>query len=133
MKKLLPSLDELIDRLSVQIEHRHEGKKISGSEKQFLKEKWIGKEKRLLSEVKQLEINYVKHKNALRREETRVVTFCTGIDILGFQTFTTHLLRFENSYKDPKRFKKEGSDFNSVCTHSSQFDFIQNGFKTRLI
>lgn len=133
MKKSIPSLDELVDRLATQIENRHEGKIVGKKEKLFLAEKWKGKEADLLRTVKKLEIAFVQYQNELKRHETRIVTFATGVDVLGFPTFTSHLLRFENAYKDPKRYKKQGSDFSSWCVQSAQVDFIQNGFKTRVV
>jgi len=133
MKTKIPPIEELVNRLAKQIELRHEGKVISENEKLFLIEKWTGKESALLKNVKRMEQNYLANKNFEKRFETRVVTFQTSCGVLGFPTFTSHLLRFENSYKDPKRHKKQGSDFESKCIQSAQVDFIQNGFKTRVI
>lgn len=133
MKSKIPHLNELVNRLATQIENRHEGKTIGESEKLFLSEKWKGKESDLLRNVKRLEQEFISYQNSLKSHETRIVTFATGVDCLGFPTYTSHLLRFENSYKDPKRYKKQGSDFSSRCIQSAQVDFIQNGFKTRVI
>lgn len=133
MKSKIPHLDELVNRLAKQIENRHEGKTIGESEKLFLAEKWKGKEADLLRKVKKMEQEFISYQNSLKRHETRTVTFQTGVDVLGFPTFTSHLLRFENKFKDPKRYKKQGSDFSSRCIQSAQVDFIQNGFKTRVI
>jgi len=133
MKTKIPPIDELVNRLANQIEFRHEGKTVSENEKLFLIEKWTGKESALLKNVKKMEQNHLANKNFEKRFETRVVTFATGVDCLGFPTFTSHLLRFENSYKDPKRYKKQGSDFESKIIQSAQVDFIQNGFKTRVL
>jgi len=117
-----------------QIENRHEGKTIGESEKLFLAEKWKGKEADLLRNVKRLEQEFISYQNSLKRYETRIVTFQTGVDVLGFPTYTSHLLRFENKFKDPKRYKKQGSELTSSrCIQLAQVDFIQNGFKTRVI
>lgn len=90
MKKSIPPIDELIERLSTQIEARHEGKKLSLTEKSFLKEKWLGKENLLYETVKSMENEKVKFDNMRKSTTTQTITFCTGIDFLGFPTYTTH-------------------------------------------
>lgn len=99
MKKSIPPIDELINRLSAQIEARHEGNKISESGKHFLKEKWLGNEEMLYETVKSMENEKVKFDNMRKSTTTESVTFCTGVDFLGFPTYTTHKIVF---YSNPK-------------------------------
>jgi len=133
MKQKIPTLDELIERYVDSIQLRNPNIPISENGRNILKSAWEGKEKLLLRKVKEMEHEEHVFNTQNRRVDTRIVTFCTGVDILGFQTFTTHLVKFENSFKDPKRYKKEGSDFKSKLVASSQVNHIQEGFKSRVI
>lgn len=90
-KKTIPPLKDLIDRYVKCIEFQNQDKpKITAEGKFYLKSQWLGKEEKLYKLVKDLEIKVVQTKNLTERFETRTCTFQTGVDVLGFPTFTVH-------------------------------------------
>lgn len=90
-KSKIPKLDELLNRYVKCIEFQNpQSPKITKSGKLFLKSQWIGQEEKLYKMVKDLEIKIVQTKNLTERFETRTCTFQTGVDVLGFPTFTVH-------------------------------------------
>lgn len=133
MRKSTPPFEELINRFIACIIVRHPETEINESFAETLAEAWKGKDKQLYAQVKLMENNEVKINNLQKRIDVRQVEFQTGVDILGFPTFTTHYLKFENSFKDPSRYKKKGSDFKSRLVKAIQFNHIQNGFVSRLL
>jgi hypothetical protein len=96
MKKSIPKLDELLIRYVKCIEFQNSDKpKITLGGKLFLKSQWIGKEKQLYKLVKDLEVKVVQTKNLSERFDTTTCTFQTGVDVLGFPTYTTHENMFQ--------------------------------------
>lgn len=133
MRKQIPPFEELMNRLVASIVVRHPETEVNEAFANTLAEAWKGKDKQLYEQVKLMERNEVKINNLQRRVDVREVTFATGVDVLGFPTFTTHWVKFENSFKDPARFKKQGSEFKSKIVRAFQYNHIQNGFKSRLL
>ena len=133
MRKQIPPFEELINRYIASIVLRHPETEVNENFANVLAEAWKGKDKELYSKVKLMENNEVKINNLSKRIDVRQVEFATGVDCLGFPTFTTHYLKFENSFKDPKRYKKSGSDFKQKLIKAFQFNHIQNGFISRLL
>jgi len=133
MRKQLPPFEELINRFIASIIVRHPETEINETFANTLAEAWKGKDKQLYAQVKLMENNEVKINNLHKRIDIRQVEFSTGVDVLGFPTFTTHYVKFENSFKDPKRYKKQGSDFSTRLIKAFQFNHIQNGFVSRLL
>lgn len=118
-KSKIPKLDELVNRYVKCIEFQNPDKpKITKSGKLFLKSQWIGQEEKLYKMVKDLEIKVVQTKNLTERFETRTCTFQTGVDVLGFPTFTVHetLIRYNLSS-------------NKKITSTAIIDKIQYDFK----
>jgi hypothetical protein len=74
-------------------------KKVNSTAKQILMHEWKGKEQILYGIVKKMENQDVQNKNIKDNTEIRQVTFQTGVDFLGFPTYTTHENVF---YHNPK-------------------------------
>jgi len=121
-KQNIPPYDELIERYCNSIQLRHPEKEVGEDFINKMRNGWIGKEKELWSRVKELEINEHKVNLMLQKIDKRVVSFCTGVDFLGFPTYTTHIVKFENITKDPKRYKKKGSKFSQKLISKIQLE-----------
>lgn len=121
-KENLPSLEELIERYCNSIRLRHPEQDVGEEFSDRMKIAWKGKERELWQRVKELEINEHKVNVIMRKIDRRVITYQTGVDFLGFPTYTTHIVKFEKLTKDPKRYKKKGSDFGQKLTQNIQID-----------
>ena len=133
-KQNLPPFENLIERLYQSILLRHPDKPSGEPLMEKLRNGWTGKHKELYQTVKQLEINEHKVNVIEQKTEIRQVEFCTGIDILGFPTFTQHIVKFETITRDPKRYKKKGSNFTQIQTRATQVEFKEgNRLKQVLI
>ena len=84
------NLDDLIKRLVKSIEKRNPQEKIEESGKLFLKAKWYGQEAKLHELVKKMENQEVQNKNLNDVLKIVKMEYCTGVDFLGFPTFTVH-------------------------------------------
>jgi hypothetical protein len=103
MKKSIPKLEELLNRYIKCIEFQNSDKpKITPGGKLFLKSQWIGKEEQLYKLVKDLELKVIQTKNLTERFETTSCTFQTGVDVLGFPTYTTHQSMFQYNLDSKK-------------------------------
>jgi hypothetical protein len=133
-KQNLPPFENLIERLYNSVVLRHPNEEHGEKLLEKLRNGWTGKHKELYQVVKQLEINEHKVNVIEQKTEIRQVEFCTGIDVLGFPTFTQHIVKFETITRDPKRYKKEGSDFTQIQTKATQVEFKEgNRLKQVLI
>jgi len=133
-KQNLPPFEELIERLYQSICLSHPDQPAGTELLEKLKSAWKGKDKELYQMVKQLEINEHKVNVINQNIEVRQVEFCTGIDVLGFPTFTQHIVKFEKLSKDPKRFNKKGTKFSQEQTSATQIEFKEgNRLKQVLI
>lgn len=121
-KQNIPPYDELIERYCNSIQLRNPERMIGEDFVKKMHAGWKGKEKELWSRVKELEINEHKVNLMLQKIDKRVVQFCTGVDFLGFPTYTTHIVKFENLTKDPKRYKKKGSTFSQKLISKTQLE-----------
>ncbi len=121
--KKLPEFEDLIERLYQSVILRHPNSPSGEKLMEKLRIGWSGKHKELYQTVKQLEINEHKANVLTKKVDIRQVEFQVGVDILGFPTFTQHITKFENLTKDPKRYKKKGSDFSQSLTSCKQVDF----------
>ena len=90
-----PKLKDLINRYVKCIKAENPNSSITDKGITFLTEQWRGKEEKLYSIVKELENKVVKIKNLSERVERVVVTYNTGVDVLGFPTYTTHETLFQ--------------------------------------
>jgi len=122
-KQKLPEFKDLIERLYQSIALRHPNESLGKPLMKKLRIGWSGKHKELYQTVKQLEINEHKVLVLDKKVEIREVEFQTGNDFLGFPTFTKHIVKFETKTRDPKRYKKKGSDFSQTLTSCKQIDF----------
>lgn len=122
-KQKIPPFEELIERLYNSIVLRNPDKPSGQGLIDKLTLAWQGKDELLYKQVKQLEINEHKANVINQKTEVRQVLFTTGVDFLGFPTFTQHIVKFENITRDPKRYKKKGSDFNQIQTKAMQVEF----------
>ena len=133
-KQNLPPFDNLIERLYNSVVLRHPERPSGPELLEKLKSAWQGKDKELYQMVKQLEINEHKVNVINQKTEVRQLEFQTGTDILGFPTFTQHIVKFENLTRDPKRYKKKGSSFTQELTSATQIEFKEgNRLKQVLI
>jgi len=106
MKKLLPSLEELIDRYSHQIQLRNPQIPITENGKKLLSETWQGKEQRLYEKVKDMENKNVQYENIKKTIDHREVQFQVGVDFLGFPIYTIHEVVFQN-HEVRKEFRNQ--------------------------
>lgn len=133
-KQNLPPFDNLIERLYNSIVLRHSDQPSGQGLIDKLTLAWQGKDELLYKQVKQLEINEHKANVINQKTEVRQLEFCTGIDVLGFPTFTQHIVKFEKLSKDPKRFNKKGTKFSQEQTSATQIEFKEgNRLKQVLI
>ena len=93
-----PNIKDLVNRYSKCIELRS-GKKVNQIAKQILIHEWSGKEQILYGIVKKMENQDVQNKNIKDNIRIESVTYVTGVDFLGFPTYTTHENVF---YHNPK-------------------------------
>lgn len=131
-KQNLPPFEELIERLYQSLVLRYPEKPCGQGLIDKLTEAWQGKDAELYQMVKQLEINEHKVNVMNRKVDVRQVEFCTGTDVLGFPTFTQHIVKFENLTRDPKRYKKKGSSFSQQLINFSQIEF-KEGLNLKII
>ena len=131
-KQNLPPFEELIERLYQSILLRHPDKPSGQPLMEKLRIGWAGKHKELYQTVKQLEINEHKVNVLTRKVDIRRVEFQTGTDVLGFPTFTQHIVKFENITRDPKRYKKKGSQFSQELISAAQIEF-KEGINLKII
>jgi len=124
MKKFIPSLDELIDRLSVQIEKRHKNIKTSAKGKEFLKSKWVGSEIKLYEQVKKMENQQIQFENLQKTIDHRTITFQCGADVLGFPIYVIHEVVFQTDVDKSHKYKKNAS--NQIFLNSRQFTVKQH-------
>jgi len=133
-KQNLPPFENLIERLYQSILLRHPDKPAGEPLMEKLRIGWTGKHKELYQTVKQLEINEHKVNVIEQKIDIRQLEFQCGVDFLGFPTFTQHIVRFERITRDPKRYKKKGSDFSQIQTRATQVEFKEgNRLKQVLI
>lgn len=109
MKSKIPSLDELIDRLIIQISKRHPDKPITSELVETFRNSWKNKQPELYKMVKQLEINSNKVQSIEKRLDERHVVFSIGVDVLGNPIYHEHKVLFKRDFEDPKRYSKKGS------------------------
>ena len=122
-KQKLPEFEDLIERLYQSVVLRHPNSPSGEQLMEKLRIGWSGNHKGLYETVKQLEINEHKANILTRKVDIRHVEFQCGVDILGFPVYVQHITKFENLTKDPKRYKKKGSDFSQTLTSCKQVDF----------
>jgi len=116
-----PPFEELIDRLCYSIQKREPGRVIDEQAKFLLSTIWKGHEELLYQRVIKAEQNEKKVISKVKNTEIRVVEFQTGFSISGQPIIVTHLVKFENETKDPKRYKKQGSDFGQQLKAEASF------------
>jgi len=121
-KQKLPSFEELIERYCNSIQLRNPNQEVGEVFRQKMIDAWRGKDKLLYDRIKEMEITEHKINVANKKIEKRVTTYQTGVDFLGFPTYTTHIVKFENLTRDPTRYKKEGSDFGQKLISKIQID-----------
>lgn len=131
-KQKIPPFEELIERLYQSLILRHPDKPSGQGLIDKLTNAWKGKDAELYQLVKQLEINEHKVNAISQKIDVRQVEFCTGTDVLGFPTFTQHIVKFENITRDPKRYKKKGSQFAQKLISAAQIEF-KEGINLKLI
>lgn len=131
-KQNSPPFDELIERLHNSIVLRNPNKPSGQGLIDKLTEAWRGKDAELYKMVKQLEINEHKANVLNRKTDVRNVTYQTGIDVLGFPTYVQHIVKFENLNRDPKRYKKKGSEFAQELVAAAQIEF-KEGINLKII
>lgn len=124
MKKSTPSLDELVDRLAVQIQARYKGSNIQTSGKDFLKSKWIGQEARLYEKVKKMENQQIQFENLQKRIDHREVVFQCGCDVLGFPIYVIHEAVFQTDVDN--RYRKQKNISNQKFLNSRQYTVKQH-------
>jgi hypothetical protein len=133
-KQKLPTFEELIERLYQSILLRHPGEPAGELLMKKLESAWSGKDKQLYEMVKQLEINEHKVNVINRKVDVRDATYQCGVDFLGFPIYVQHIVKFENVTRDPKRYRKKGSDFNQELKSATQVEFKEgNRLKQVLI
>jgi len=133
-KQNLPPFENLIERLYNSVVLRHPNEPSGTELLEKLKSAWKGKDKELYQMVKQLEINEHKVNVINQKTEVRENTFRCGVDFLGFPIYVKHITKFENLTRDPKRYKKQGSDFGQQLTSATQIEFKEgNRLKQVLI
>jgi hypothetical protein len=131
-KQNLPPFDELIERAYQSIILRNPNKPSGQGLIDKLTEAWQGKDAELYKMVKQLEINEHKANVLNRKTDVRNTSYQTGVDFLGFPTFTQHIVKFENITRDPKRYKKKGSEFAQKLVSAAQIEF-KEGYNVKII
>jgi hypothetical protein len=131
-KQNLPPFEELIERLYNSIVLRNPNKPSGQGLIDKLTLAYEGKHAELYKMVKQLEINEHKANVLNQKIDVRQTEFCTGVDVLGFPTFTQHIVKFENLTRDPKRYKKKGSTFSQELVSAAQIEF-KEGIKLKII
>ena len=124
MKKFIPSLDELVDRLATQIQARYKGSSIKQSGKEFLKSKWIDQEARLYEKVKKMENQQIQFENLQKRIDHREVTFQCGVDFLGFPIYIIHEAVFQTDVDN--RYRKQKNVSNQKFLNSRQYEVKQH-------
>lgn len=122
-KQNLPPFENLIERLYNSIVLRHPNESSGTELLEKLKSAWKGKDKELYQMVKQLEINEHKVNVISKKVDVRDILFQVGVDCLGFPIYVQHITKFENLTRDPKRYKKKGSDFGQELTSATQIEF----------
>jgi hypothetical protein len=122
-KQKLPPFEELIERYCNSIQLRNPNKEVGEDFREKMINAWSGKDKLLYNRVKEMEITEHRINLLNKKVDRRVVEFQTGVDALGFPTFTTHIVRFENIITDPHRYKKQGSNFEQKLIDNRQIDF----------
>jgi hypothetical protein len=133
-KQNLPPFEELIERLYQSVCLRHSDKPSGEPLMEKLRNGWSGKHKELYQVVKQLEINEHKVNVIEQKIDVRDNTFQIGVDCLGFPIYVQHIVKFENITRDPKRYKKKGSNFTQIQTRATQVEFKEgNRLKQVLI
>jgi len=131
-KQNLPPFDELIERAYQSIILRNPNKPSGQGLINKLTEAYQGKHEELYKMVKQLEINEHKANVLNRKTDVRQLEFCTGVDVLGFPTYVQHIVKFENLTRDPKRYKKKGSEFAQKLIAAAQIEF-KEGINLKII
>lgn len=120
MKTKRPSLQELIVRLVKQIQIRNPDKPPVGIDQIIaLEARWSKHQEKLYQYVKSLEIDERKAYSDLSKIEIRDVEFIVGWSISGQPIIVRHVMKFENTTRDPKRFKKQGSKFSQELVASA--------------
>lgn len=133
-KQNLPPFEELIERLYNSVVLRHPNEEHGEKLLEKLRNGWNGRHKELYQTVKQLEINEHKVNVIEQKIEIRDNTFQIGVDCLGFPIYVQHIVKFETITRDPKRYKKKGSDFTQIQTKATQVEFKEgNRLKQVLI
>jgi len=114
-----PPIQELIVRLVKQIQLRNPKKEIGIEQIKFLEQKWSDNKEALYLLIKKLEIEEYKFYNNLSKIEVRDVEYIVGWSISGQPIIVRHIMKFENTTKDPKRYKKTGSKFSQELIASA--------------
>ena len=108
-----PSLQELVVRLVKQIQIRNPDKPDIGIDQIIaLEARWSKYQEKLYKLVKSMEIEERTAYSDLSKIEIRDVEFQIGVSLSGTPILVRHIVKLENKTKDPKRYKKQGSDFN---------------------
>lgn len=131
-KQNLPPFEELVERLHNSIVLRNPNKPSGQGLIDKLTEAWQGKDAELYKMVKQLEINEHKANVINRKIDVRQTQFQVGVDFLGFPTYVQHIVKFENIIRDPKRYKKKGSEFAQKLVSAAQIEF-KEGYNVKII
>lgn len=120
MKAKRPTLEQLVVRLVKQIQIRNPDKPDIGIDQIIaLESQWSKHQEKLYQTVKKLEIEERNAWNDLSKIEIRNVEYQIGVSLSGEPIIVRHVMKFENTTRDPKRFKKQGSDFNQKLVAST--------------
>ncbi len=112
MKAKRPPLENLITRLVKQIQIRNPDKPAIGIDQIIeLEARWSKFPEKLYQTVKKLEIQERTAWKDLSKIEIRDVEYIVGWSISGQPIIVRHVMKFENTTTDPKRFTKKGSKF----------------------
>jgi hypothetical protein len=112
MKSKRPPLENLITRLVKQIQIRNPDKPAIGIDQIIeLEARWSKHQEKLYKLVKSMEIEERKAYSDLSKIEVRDVEYIVGWSISGQPIIVRHVMKFENTTIDPKRYKKTGSKF----------------------
>lgn len=120
MKAKRPTLEILITRLVKQIQIRNPDKPAIGIDQIIaLEAQWSKHQEKLYKTVKKLEAEEFNAYVDFNKIEVRKVEFIIGQSISGDPIIVTHFVKLKSKTKDPKRFKKQGSDFSQEIIQQS--------------
>jgi hypothetical protein len=120
MKSKRPPLQELVVRLVKQIQIRNPDKPVIGIDQIIeLEARWSKHQEKLYKLVKSMEIEERKAYSDLSKIEIRDVEYIVGWSISCQPIIVRHVMKFENTTTDPKRYKKTGSKFSQELIASA--------------